>query len=75
MAQEIAAPKKARAAFQQPVIHGLLLVTVHMKAPIAKDAIAHNTTAAMNAALRYSVQAKGMTDGQAPMMKKLKYSN
>jgi hypothetical protein len=46
-----------------------------MKAPIAKDVIAHNTAAAMNAALRFSVQAKGMTEGQAPMMKKLKYSH
>jgi hypothetical protein len=42
-----------------------------MKAPTAKDAMTHNTAAAMNAALRSSVQANGITDGQAPMMKKL----
>jgi hypothetical protein len=44
-----------------------------MNAPTKNDATVHRTAAAINAARGLSVQANGMTDGQAPMIKKLKH--
>ena len=75
MDHAIPPPTRARAAFKPPVVHGLPFVAVVMKAPTKKEAREHSTAAATNAVWGTSVQAKGMTEGRAPIMKKLTRSN
>jgi hypothetical protein len=71
MAHAIPPPTRARKEFKAPVVQGLPFVAVVINAPTKKEAREQRTAAATNAVWGLSVQAKGTTEGRAPMMKKL----